>query len=37
MKRVVLILLVLFAGGALAQSFPSKTVRFISGVTPGSA
>jgi tripartite-type tricarboxylate transporter receptor subunit TctC len=25
------------AGAALAQSFPSKTVRLISGVTPGSA
>jgi tripartite-type tricarboxylate transporter receptor subunit TctC len=36
MKRVLLILL-LVSGGALAQSFPSKTVRFISGVTPGSA
>lgn len=37
MKRVLLILLMLFTGGALAQTFPSKTVRFISGVTPGSA
>src|SRR5688500_19728698 len=26
-----------FAASAAAQSFPSKTVRFVSGVTPGSA
>jgi tripartite-type tricarboxylate transporter receptor subunit TctC len=28
---------VLFSGFAGAQSFPTKTVRFVSGVTPGSA
>ena len=26
-----------FACAAAAQSFPHKTVRFVSGVTPGSA
>ncbi len=38
MKRVCLLVsLVLFAGGAAAQNFPTKAVRFVSGVTPGSA
>ena len=38
MKRVCLLVsLVLFAGVAAAQNFPTKTVRFVSGVTPGSA
>ena len=38
MKRLVLSLtLLLCASLAAAQSFPTKTVRFISGVTPGSA
>jgi tripartite-type tricarboxylate transporter receptor subunit TctC len=37
MKRWALVLAVLFSGFAGAQSFPTKTVRFVSGVTPGSA
>jgi tripartite-type tricarboxylate transporter receptor subunit TctC len=38
MKRFALFLtLLLCASLAAAQSFPTKTVRFISGVTPGSA
>jgi tripartite-type tricarboxylate transporter receptor subunit TctC len=38
MKRLALSLtFLLFASVAAAQSFPSKTVRFVSGVTPGSA
>ena len=38
MKRVIAVLtLSLLAPLAAAQSFPSKTVRFVSGVTPGSA
>src|SRR5882672_8432859 len=37
MKRGALVLAVLFSGFAGAQSFPAKTVRFVSGVTPGSA
>ena len=38
MKRlVVLLTLAALAPLAAAQSFPSRTVRFISGVTPGSA
>ena len=37
MKRALLMTLMLVSGAALAQSFPSKTVRLISGVTPGSA
>ena len=38
MKRPALFLtLLLSASLAAAQSFPSKTVRFVSGVTPGSA
>ncbi len=38
MKRVwLLVSMVLFAGIAAAQNYPTKTVRFVSGVTPGSA
>jgi tripartite-type tricarboxylate transporter receptor subunit TctC len=37
MKRVLFAVLFSFAGAALAQTFPTKTVRFVSGVTPGSA
>jgi tripartite-type tricarboxylate transporter receptor subunit TctC len=38
MKRISLTLaFLLFASFAVAQSFPSKTVRFVSGVSPGSA
>ena len=38
MKRVwLLVSLVLFAGVAAAQNFPSRTVRLVSGVTPGAA
>jgi tripartite-type tricarboxylate transporter receptor subunit TctC len=38
MRRLALLLtFLLFSLPAVSQSFPSKTVRFISGVTPGSA
>jgi tripartite-type tricarboxylate transporter receptor subunit TctC len=37
MKRFGLLFAVLFSGIACAQQFPTKTVRFVSGVTPGSA
>jgi tripartite-type tricarboxylate transporter receptor subunit TctC len=37
MKKVLFVACALFSATAAAQSFPSKTVRFISGVTPGSA
>src|SRR5262245_50222592 len=38
MKRIAFALLCIALGGnALAQSFPSKPVKFVSGVTPGSA
>jgi tripartite-type tricarboxylate transporter receptor subunit TctC len=38
MKRALLFLgLMMMAPLALSQGFPSKTVRFVSGVTPGSA
>src|SRR5258706_1946863 len=37
MKKVLLVLLTLLSAGALAQSYPSKRVAFVSGVTPGSA
>jgi tripartite-type tricarboxylate transporter receptor subunit TctC len=36
-KTLLLLTLLLSASLAAAQGFPSKTVRFISGVTPGSA
>jgi tripartite-type tricarboxylate transporter receptor subunit TctC len=37
MKRFVGLLLVLFASGALAQSYPTKPVRLIISFTPGSS
>jgi len=37
MKRFGLLLAVLFSGVVCAQQFPTKTVRFVSGVSPGSA
>jgi len=37
MKRFGFLFAVLFSGIACAQQFPTKTVRFVSGVTPGSA
>ncbi len=37
MKRFWLLFAVLFSGVACAQQFPTKTVRFVSGVSPGSA
>src|SRR3954465_1607572 len=38
MKRVsVFVISAAFACAAAAQTYPSKTVRFVSGVTPGSA
>src|SRR5688572_32556825 len=37
MKKLVLLACALFSGTVAAQAFPTKTVRFISGVTPGSA
>jgi tripartite-type tricarboxylate transporter receptor subunit TctC len=37
MKVAVALVAAVFAASAAAQSFPSKTVRFVSGVTPGSA
>jgi tripartite-type tricarboxylate transporter receptor subunit TctC len=37
-KRLsVAVLLGVFAGAAAAQTFPSKTIRLVSGVTPGAA
>jgi tripartite-type tricarboxylate transporter receptor subunit TctC len=36
-KTFFAIVLMLFASAALAQSYPTKTVRMVSGVTPGSA
>jgi len=37
MNKIIGIFLVLFSAAAAAQGYPSKTVRFISGVTPGAA
>ena len=37
MKRLLFLILALTSAGAPAQQFPTKTVRFISGVTPGAA
>ncbi len=37
MRVVAAFVAALFAASAAAQSFPSRTVRFVSGVTPGSA
>jgi tripartite-type tricarboxylate transporter receptor subunit TctC len=37
MKKVVALLLALAAGGALAQSYPTKPVRLIISFTPGSS
>ncbi len=37
MKRVAALFAAVFAASAAAQSFPNRTVRFVSGVTPGSA
>jgi tripartite-type tricarboxylate transporter receptor subunit TctC len=37
MKKLLAVVLVLLSTGAAAQTFPTKPVRFVSGVTPGSA
>lgn len=37
MKKTAGILLLAFSAAVSAQNFPSKTIRFVSGVTPGSA
>ena len=37
MKWVAALFAAVFAASAAAQSFPNRTVRFVSGVTPGSA
>ena len=37
MKTFVAVLLTLYAAAAAAQGYPTKTVRFVSGVTPGAA
>jgi len=37
MKKLIAVLLLAASGAALAQGYPSKTVRFVSGVTPGAA
>jgi tripartite-type tricarboxylate transporter receptor subunit TctC len=37
MRLVAAFVAALFAAAAAAQSFPNRTVRFVSGVTPGSA
>jgi len=36
-NRLIGMLLVLFSAAAAAQGYPTKTVRFVSGVTPGAA
>ena len=37
MKLLLTVIALAVAAGAQAQTFPTKTVRFISGVTPGAA
>src|ERR1043165_7406517 len=37
MKKLLAVAFALFSAAAAAQSFPTKPVRFVSGVTPGSA
>jgi tripartite-type tricarboxylate transporter receptor subunit TctC len=37
MHRLIGMLLILFSASAAAQGYPTKTVRFVSGVTPGAA
>jgi tripartite-type tricarboxylate transporter receptor subunit TctC len=37
MRKIAAFVLFAFSAAAAAQSFPTKTVRFVSGVTPGSA
>ena len=37
MKKLIFLVLVLFSGVTAAQGYPTKPVRFVSGVTPGSA
>jgi len=37
MKKLITLVFALLSTAALAQTFPSKQVRFVSGVTPGSA
>ena len=37
MRFLTLLCAVLLSGSVFSQSFPTKTVRFVSGVTPGSA
>src|SRR5262245_14412535 len=37
MKKLLAVLLLALCSSAFGQEFPSKTVRFVSGVTPGSA
>ena len=38
MKKLIVVLLSLLAAGTVAaQGYPSKTIRLVSGVSPGSA
>jgi tripartite-type tricarboxylate transporter receptor subunit TctC len=37
MRKIAAVLLLAASGSVLAQAYPTKTVRFISGVTPGAA